>query len=184
MFLYFSSSLEHSYQSLTECINHGPLARSLSECSACGGRSALPFCSSWTELLWAGPQLFMSISSSMYEAPSRCLISVLRVSEQTTSPWPSLRCSHPGSSHQGRPRGCSGVILCNSLCYKMKSRGVSDWLEATQPHKGNTGAKGPPPPSRAHPETSRSICCLKQEGHTGQERGELPVLVTLLLNPK
>lgn len=34
------------------------------------------------------------------------------------------------------------------------------------------------------PETSHNVCCLKQEGHIGQERGELPLLVTWLLNPK
>ena len=67
---------------------------------------------------------------------------------------------------------------------QMKSRGASDWLEVTQPHKGSTGARVQPLPSRAHPETSYSVCCLKQEGHIGQERGELPLPVTLLLNLK
>ena len=160
MFLYFYSSLEHSYQCQTECVSHGLLASSLSECSACRGRSALPFWSSWTELQWVEPQLFMPISSSIYEALSRCLISVLWVNEQTTSPWPSLCfCSYHGSSHQGEgqkgAQESTGATTCATDEVQRGERLTGGHTEEAQVQVVNLLLPG------LIPETSHNVCCLK-----------------------
>lgn len=74
-----------------------------------------PGLSSWGSEL----QLFMLISSSIYEALSRCLIHVLPMDEQNSPGFPLCLCSHHGPPPQSKgPMGPQKSSCPTAFCYR------------------------------------------------------------------